>query len=165
MNSNSSSNNDNQNNTVSTRQTKKNQEKNKKEDKSPGTTSNVNYPLNKSKNTRKKTYNKESKSQKIKTKKNKCLFSFESQVRNNLYKKYNLTQKKFNLQCVNYLLSNATCRLVSVFKEKMIIDYVDEFLKRKYNIKESKERIPKFYLYYKHYSIFFGQPFFHRFFF
>ena len=160
MNSNSSSNNDNQNNTVSTRQTKKNQEKNKKEDKSPGTTSNVNYPLNKTKNTRKKTYNKEVKSQKIKTKKNKCLFSFESQVRNNLYKKYNFTQKKYNLQCVNYLLSNATCRLVSVFKEKMIIDYVDEFLKRKYNIKESKERIPKFYLYYKHYSIFFGQPFF-----
>ena len=160
MNSNSSLNNDNQNNTVLTRQTKKNQEKNKKEDKFQGTTINVNYPLNKTKNTRKKTYNKESKSQKVKNKKNNFLFSFESQVRNNLYKKYNLTQKKYNLLCVNYLLSNATCRLVSIFKEKMIIDYVDEFLKRKYSIKESKERIPKFYLYYKHYSIFFGLPFF-----
>jgi hypothetical protein len=42
----------------------------------------------------------------------------------------------------------------------MITDYIDEFLKRKYSIKESEERIPKFYLYYKHYSIFFGQPFF-----
>jgi len=62
--------------------------------------------------------------------------------------------------CINHLLRNSNCRLVSVFKERMIIDYIDEFLKRIYNLKESKERIPKFYLYYKHYSIFFGQPFF-----
>ena len=60
MNSNSSSNNDNQNNIVLTHQTKKNPEKNKKEDKSQGATTNVNYPLNKTKNNRKKTYNKES---------------------------------------------------------------------------------------------------------
>ncbi len=47
----------------------------------------------------------------------------------------------------------------------MILDYLDEFLRRNYQIKEIKERIciPKLYLYYKHYSIFFGQPFFKNF--
>ena len=41
----------------------------------------------------------------------------------------------------------------------MISDYINEFLRRQYTTIEAKERIPKFYLYYKHYSIFFGQPF------
>ena len=78
---------------------------------------------------------------------------------NNLIKKYNFNADKYNLLCVNYLLNNTYCHLVSQFKEKMITDYINEFLRRQYTMKEIKERIPKFYLYYKHYSIFFGQPF------
>ena len=92
---------------------------------------------------------------KISKKKN----SYESIAYNKLIKKYNYNADKYNLSCVNYLLSNSYCHLVSEFKEKMISDYINEFLRRQYTTIEAKERIPKFYLYYKHYSIFFGQPF------
>ena len=78
---------------------------------------------------------------------------------NNLKKKYNYNSDRYNLLCVNYLLRNVSCHLVSEFKEKMITDYIDEFIGKEYNIKEIKVKIPKFYLYYKHYSIFFGKPF------
>ena len=88
---------------------------------------------------------------------------YESIAYNKLIKKYNYTFDKYNLLCVNYLLNNSYCHLVSEFKEKMISDYIIEFLRRQYTTKEAKERIPKFYLYYKHYSIFFGQPFFKNF--
>ena len=74
-------------------------------------------------------------------------------------KKYNYNSDRYNLLCVNYLLRNVSCHLVSEFKEKMITDYIDEFIGKEYNIKEIKVKIPKFYLYYKHYSIFFGKPF------
>jgi len=166
MNSISSSNNNQKNNSISDGQSKNNQEKNTKETKSPvgsssSTTTNLNYAMNSIKCTRKKNnLNKVSKPQKSKNIINKELFSLECLAYNTLLKKYNFTFKKYNLLCINYLLSNKSCRLVSVFKEKMITDYIDEFLKRQYFIKESEERIPKFYLYYKHYSIFFGQPFF-----
>ena len=96
---------------------------------------------------------------KIRKEKNK----YESIAYNNLIKKYNYTPDKYNLLCIYNLLNNTYCHLVSEFKEKMILDYIDEFFKRKYSLKEIKERIPKFYLYYKHYSIFFGRPFFKNF--
>ena len=166
MNSISSPNNNQKNDSNSGHQTKNNLKKNIKEIKSPvgspfSTSINLNYAINSIKCTRKKNnINKVSKSQKSKNIKNKDLFSLECLAYSHLSKKYNFTLKKFNLLCVHFLLSNRTCRLVSVFKENMIIDYVDEFLKRQYFLKEIEERIPKFYLYYKHYSIFFGQPFF-----
>ena len=88
------------------------------------------------------------------------LKSYEGQVYKTLSKKYNSSPNKYNILCINQLINNVPCRLVSKFKETMIVGYIDEFLKRKYSFKECKERIPKFYLYYKHYSIFFGVPFF-----
>ena len=120
---------------------------------------NLNYPMSVINETRPKITNKYSNNQNINNLKS-LLNKFESESYKALSRKYNFTLDKFNLLSINYLLSNSSCRLVSVFKEKMISDYIDEFLKRKYSFKESKERIPKFYLYYKHYSIFFGLPFF-----
>ena len=164
MNSNSSSNNDQPNISNSTGQIKNNPEKSSQNIKSPispiCSNQNLDYVINALKNNRKKTENKITKPQNLKLIKDNYLFSVEYVVHKNLHKKYNYTQKKYNLLCINYLLSNASCHLVSIFKEKMIIDYIDEFLRRKYSFKESKERIPRFYLYYKHYSIFFGLPFF-----
>ena len=90
-------------------------------------------------------------------------FKYESIAYNNLIKKYNYTPDKYNLLCIYNLLNNSYCHLVSEFKEKMILDYIDEFFKRNYRLIEIKERIPKFYLYYKHYSIFFCRPFFKNF--
>ena len=166
MNSISSPNNNQKSDSNSEHQTKNSLKKNHKETKSPvgspsSTSTNLNYAINSIKCTRKKNnLNKVSKPQKSNNIKNKDLFSLECLAYSHLSKKYNFTLKKFNLLCIHFLLSNRSCRLVSVFKENMITDYVDEFLKRQYFLKESEERIPKFYLYYKHYSIFFGQPFF-----
>ena len=78
-------------------------------------------------------------------------------------KKYNCTPVKYENYIVDYLLNNADCHLVSIFKEKMLTDYVDEFLRRKYNIIECKERIPKFSLYYKNYLQFFCKPTYNNF--
>ena len=170
MNSNSSYNNNNYNNSASTRSNNIIKEKPQKELASSLVSpsivqKNVNSSNNTIKCSRKKTINKNSKSQKPKNSKKNILTLFEVHAYNNMSKKYNYTLDKYNLLCINHLLGNRSCRLVCIFKEKMITDYIDEFLKRKYSFKESKERIPKFYLYYKHYSIFFGQPFFCNFYF
>ena len=73
-------------------------------------------------------------------------------------KYYNCTPAKYENYIVEYLLNNVDCHLVSIFKEKMLTDYVDEFLRRQYNIEECKERIPKFSVYYKNYLQFFCKP-------
>ena len=78
-------------------------------------------------------------------------------------KQYNCTKRIYEKNVINWLLNNANCHLVSQFKEKMLTDYIDEFLRREYIIKESKERIPKFAVYYKNYLLFFCQPTFSNF--
>ena len=73
-------------------------------------------------------------------------------------KKYNCTKKSYEKCIITLLLNNANCHLVSIFKEKMLTDFIDEFLRRKYSRKEGKERIPKFAVYYKNYLQFFCKP-------
>lgn len=75
-------------------------------------------------------------------------------------KKYNYNKQKYELLLIDQLLCNANCRLVSIFKERMITDYIDEFLHRRYATEESRERLPKFYKYYKNYLVFFCKPIF-----
>ena len=70
-------------------------------------------------------------------------------------KQYNCTKKQFEKNIITYLLNNANCHLVSIFKERMLTDFVDEFLRRQYSYEESSERIPKFAIYYKNYLLFF----------
>ena len=89
--------------------------------------------------------------------------NYESIAYNNLRNKYNFTADNYNILCINNLLNHKHCQSVSEFKEKMIVNYITEFLKREYTMKEIKKRIPKFYSYYKHYTIFFGLPFFKNF--
>ena len=78
-------------------------------------------------------------------------------------KKYNCTPEKYERFIVEYLLNNIDCHLVSIFKEKMLTDYVDEFLRREYNMGECIERIPKFSIYYKNYLLFFCKPTYNNF--
>ena len=89
--------------------------------------------------------------------------NYELIAYNNLRNKYNFTADNYNILCINNLLNHQHCQLVSEFKEEMIVNYITEFLKREYTMKEIKKRIPKFYSYYKHYTIFFGLPFFKNF--
>ena len=80
-----------------------------------------------------------------------------------IIKNYNCSKKKYEKYIINNLLNNANCHLVSIFKERMLTDFVDEFLRREYAKAESADRIPKFALYYKNYLKFFCQPTFSNF--
>jgi len=71
---------------------------------------------------------------------------------------HNCSKISFNKYISNILINDADCHLVAIFKENMILDYIEEFLRRSYNQKESKERIPKFSKYYKNYLKFFCKP-------
>ena len=73
-------------------------------------------------------------------------------------KQYNCTKKSYEKCIITFLLNNANCHLVSIFKEKMLTDFIDEFLRRKYSSQEGLERIPKFAVYYKNYLQFFCKP-------
>jgi hypothetical protein len=48
--------------------------------------------------------------------------------------------------------------MVTAFKDKMISDYIEEFMHRKYDKNECEERMPKYYHYYKNYLNFFCKP-------
>ena len=88
------------------------------------------------------------------------LYLIQKELSSKIYSKYNCSKKKYELFIIEYLLNNANCRLVSIFKEKMLNDYIEEFLHRKYIISECEERMPKLYKYYKNYLIFFCKPIF-----
>ena len=88
------------------------------------------------------------------------LYLIQKELSSKINSKYNCTKKKYELFIMEYLINNANCRLVSIFKEGMLNDYIEEFLHRKYTISECEERIPKFYKYYKNYLIFFCKPIF-----
>ena len=92
------------------------------------------------------------------SKKEKCLYILEIISKFKLNLKYNCTNEYFNKFIANKLIDDASCRLVSNFKENMLRDYIDEFLKRIYKYKESIERFPKFSKYYKNYLRFFCKP-------
>ena len=77
---------------------------------------------------------------------------------NNTYgDKNNLKYQYIGLIMYN-LIFNKNTHLVSVFKDYMIIDYIEEFLKRYYKLKESHYKLPQFSTFYKNYLKFFCSP-------
>ena len=109
----------------------------------------VNIPFN----TTIKILNENNKSRKI----NQNKFFFRK-IQNHILQKYNITKKEINKFQINKILTFKSCHLVSKFKDCLISDFIEEFLRRFYKIKESKERIPKFSEYYKNYLLFFCKP-------
>ena len=69
--------------------------------------------------------------------------------------KYNSSPKIKNIMIINDLIFAKSNKITSIFKDYLIINYNEEFLKRFYNHQEIKEKIPKFYQYYKNYLSFF----------
>jgi len=47
-----------------------------------------------------------------------------------LCENYKSNKETYNINIIDILLYNKNCHLVSVFKESMIMDYLEEFLKR-----------------------------------
>ena len=64
---------------------------------------------------------------------------------------------------MDILIFNKNCHFVAIFKDYMILDYKEEFLKRYYRNDECIERIPRFINFYKNYLKFFCNPTFNNF--
>ena len=79
---------------------------------------------------------------------------------NNQLQKYNSTPLQKNIMIINDIIETKTNHFLAIFKDFLITDYIEEFLKRYFTIDECQELIPKFYLYYKNYLKFFCRGFF-----
>ena len=51
-------------------------------------------------------------------------------IANQISNRYNSTLEEFNETIVDSLICNKNCHVVAIFKDYMIYDFVDEFLKR-----------------------------------
>ena len=94
------------------------------------------------------------------------LFTLEKVIFHKFNKKYKIKYNPkaiYNELIMYKLLFNKNTHLVSVFKDYMIYDYVDECFKRFYVKIETFERLPKFAMFYKNYLTFFCQPCFSNF--
>ena len=76
-------------------------------------------------------------------------------IMSNQLQKHNSTPNQKNIMIVNDIIDTKTNHYLAVFKDYLITDYIDEFLKRYFTVDECEELIPKFYLYYKNYLKFF----------
>ena len=79
---------------------------------------------------------------------------------NNQLQKYNSTPTEKNIMIINDIIETKSNHFLAKFKDFLISDYIDEFLKRYFIVEECKELIPKFFLYYKNYLKFFCRGFF-----
>ena len=89
--------------------------------------------------------------------------SFSQIIKSNL-QMYNITNEEIGIIKINDIIDTKNCHLVAIFKDYLISDYIDEFLRRIYHKNEIKERIPKFEGYYKNYLTFFCNIIFSDFF-
>ena len=60
--------------------------------------------------------------------------------------KYNSNAEIKNIMIINNLINCKSSHFLAIFKEYLISDYIEEFLRRIYFLNESIERIPKFLL-------------------
>ena len=72
--------------------------------------------------------------------------------------KYNSSPEIQNVMVINNLIKCKSCHFLAKFKDYLIIDFAEEFFRRTYIKKESIDRIPKLYNYYKNYFKFFCKP-------
>ena len=103
----------------------------------------------------------EEKQKTISKKKTKTYKELKKIAMNQTYKRYGAKAKlkyRYIGLIMENLIFNKNTHLVSTFKDYMIWDYIEEFLKRYYKNAESDERVPKFASFYKNYLKFFCVP-------
>ena len=83
-------------------------------------------------------------------------------LRHYLYNKYNCTNEKYNYKILKKLIYNINCRVVCNFKDHMLYGYVEEYLRRYYQINEVIIRMPKIFNFYNNYLQFFCKPIIHE---
>ena len=69
--------------------------------------------------------------------------------------KYNSTPSQKNIMLINDLIESKETHFIATFKDYLISDFHEEFLRRYFQFHETKEILPKFYQYYKNYLNFF----------
>ena len=75
-----------------------------------------------------------------------------------LKKKYNILPKQYNIIQLENFINGKYCRSLAKFKERLMFNYREEFIKKIYRIKEIKKKLPLFYEFYKSYLQFFCSP-------
>ena len=65
---------------------------------------------------------------------------------------------KYIYQITQNLLYNRPTHLVSIFKDEMISDFIDEFLKKFYKKNDSLKKLPQYYEFYTNYQNYFCIP-------
>lgn len=86
------------------------------------------------------------------------LKKIEYDSHNLLKKKYNILPKQYNLIQLENFITGKYCRSLAKFKEKLMFNYREEFIKKIYRTKEIKKKLPLFYEFYKSYLQFFCSP-------
>ncbi len=76
----------------------------------------------------------------------------QSLVQGSLTSKYSENEDFTNLKIVNDLIYNENTHVVSIFKDYLILDDINEFLKRAYSLAETRSRLPKLCTFYDKYS-------------
>jgi hypothetical protein len=83
-------------------------------------------------------------------------------AKKHILKKYNCNNEKYNIIIINNLLRNDYCHIVTIYKDILIAYSNLEFFIKKYNMKEIKELMKKFYPFYKCYFYFYCKPIFNK---
>ena len=76
-----------------------------------------------------------------------------------LYKKYGNIEKKLESKSINKLIKKRKSQYLAKYKDYMIYDSLEEFLNKKYLLKDSLDKLSKLAKYYKSYLSFFCRPF------
>ena len=82
----------------------------------------------------------------------KYIISLEDRVRNKLIKRYNKPLSYHDVKIINDILYNEKTHYVEAFKEYLIHEDYNEFLKRFYSSYEISKKLPKILIFYEKYS-------------
>lgn len=88
------------------------------------------------------------------------LKSLKWYITQRIKQKHNSKQITYNKVIINNLIYTKNCHIVCHFKDDLIFNCPEEFLKRYYTTTESLDRLPTFAKYYKNYLAFFCKPYF-----
>ena len=91
----------------------------------------------------------------IREKNDNNIFKLEKIIRKELRNKY---YGSYDCFIIENILNNKRTHLVELFKDYLLIDYAEEFLKKYYKRNEISEIIYNLYIYYKKYLYFFCKP-------
>ena len=86
------------------------------------------------------------------------LKQYQNYFQKKLVIKYNILPNEYKLMKIDNFITAKYCRDLAIFKENLIYNYDEEFLKRYYLMKESVKKIPLFSDFYKSYLTFFCTP-------